>query len=55
MLYWMQDESIGHYATKYATLLENDWYLENLSIPYSVRDKPAERWTLAKLLIRVIE
>ena len=55
MLYGMQDESIGHYATKYATLLENDWYLENLSIPFSVRDKPAERWTLAKLLIRVIE
>ena len=55
MLYGMQDESIGHYATKYATLLENDWYLENLNIPWSERDKPAERWTLAKLLIRVIE
>ena len=55
MLYGMQDESIGHYATKYATLLEKDWYLENLSIPFSVRDQPAERWTLAKLLIRVIE
>ena len=55
MLYGMQDESIGHYATKYATLLENDWYLENLNIPWAERDNPAERWTLAKLLIRVIE
>ncbi len=55
MLYGVQDESIGHYATKYATLLENDWYLENLSVPFSERDKPADRWTLAKLLIRVIE
>lgn len=55
MLYGVQDESVGHYATKYVTLLENDWYLENLSIPFSERDKPAERWTLAKLLIRVIE
>ena len=55
MLYWTQDESIGHYATKYVSLLENDWYLENLSMPFSERDKPAERWTLAKLLVRVIE
>ena len=55
MLYGLQDESIGHYATKYVSLLEDDGYLENLSIPYSDRDKPAARWTLAKLLIRVLD
>jgi hypothetical protein len=43
MLYGLQDESIGHYATKYVSLLEDDGYLENLSIPYSDRDKPAAR------------
>ena len=55
MLYWTQDESIGHYATKYVSLLEKDGYLENLTMPWSERDKPADRWTLAKLLVRVIE
>ncbi len=55
MLYGFQDESIWHYATKYVTLLEEDWYLEWLDIPWSEWDKPAERWLLAKLLIRVIE
>lgn len=55
MLYGLQDESIGHYATKYVSLLEADWYLDGLNMPWSERDKPAERWTIAKLLIRVIE
>ena len=55
MLYGQQDESIGHYATKYISLLEADWYLEDIKIAFSERDMPAERWTLAKLLIRVIK
>ena len=55
MLYGMQDESWEHYASKYISLLENAWYLENISIPQSQRDKVAQRGTLAKLLMRVIE
>jgi len=55
MLYGMQDESNGHYASKYISLLERDGYLDNISIPQSKRDNAAERGLLAKLLVRVIE
>lgn len=55
MLYGMQDETKGHYASKYIALLEKDWYLDNISMPQSKWDVAAERGLLAKLVVRVIE
>ena len=55
MLYWMQDESKGHYASEYVKLLVNDWYLDESFSSQSLWNKDANRWDIAKLLVKVIE
>ena len=55
MLYWMQDESKGHYASEYVKLLVNDWYLDESFSSQSLWNKDANRGDIAKLLVKVIE
>ena len=55
ILYGIQDESKGHYATNYANLLQKEGFLENLNIfEEKSWGKPAKRWTLAKLIFNVL-
>lgn len=55
MLYGKQDESVGHYATKYYELAQNNWLLNNLSISdENKRNLVATRQTVATLIYNVL-
>lgn len=55
MLYGKQDESVGHYATKYYQLAQENWLLKNLSISDTTkRDATATRQTVATLIYNAL-
>lgn len=56
MLFWIQSEENGHYASGYVALLEKKWYLAETDLSVSKNwDIAAKRGTLAKLLGKVLE